>query len=124
MLGLAGRRMALVRPACQAPAALLAGVTSVPSTKARGFTSTPQNDAFRPTWMPMRVKTPWIDALTRSQEAANGSQVNAQLMPKEPDLTPKKMSDSYYSAVSFKFHSVIEIESLIARGIGSAFGAG
>lgn len=46
----------------------------------------------------MRVKTPWIDALTQSREAQKaGPQETAQSV--KPDLTPKKMSDSYYSAV-------------------------
>jgi acyl-coenzyme A thioesterase 9 len=46
----------------------------------------------------MRVKTPWIEALTKSREDAHSSQTpRAQ---GKPDLTPKKMSDSYYSAVS------------------------
>jgi acyl-coenzyme A thioesterase 9 len=46
----------------------------------------------------MRVKTPWIEALTKSREDAQSGQTpRAQ---GKPDLTPKKMSDSYYSAVS------------------------
>lgn len=51
--------------------------------------------------MPMRVKTPWIDALTKSrEEAAQAGKESAQAAPSvKPDLTPKKMSDSYYSAV-------------------------
>lgn len=53
----------------------------------------------RQTWMPMRVKTPWIDALTKRREEAKSGQPSPS--PKEkPDLAPKKMSDSYYSAVS------------------------
>jgi acyl-coenzyme A thioesterase 9 len=45
----------------------------------------------------MRVKTPWIEALTKSREDAQSSQTpRAQ---GKPDLTPKKMSDSYYSAI-------------------------
>ncbi|EAW10171.1 putative acyl-CoA thioester hydrolase [Aspergillus clavatus NRRL 1] len=45
----------------------------------------------------MRVKTPWIEALQRSREdAQSGQQPRAQ---GKPDLTPKKMSDSYYSAI-------------------------
>jgi acyl-coenzyme A thioesterase 9 len=65
------------------------------------FHSTSAQAASRPTWMPMRVKTPWIDALTQSREAAKaGSQGNAAKVIK-PDLTPKKMSDSAYSAVCY-----------------------
>lgn len=46
----------------------------------------------------MRVKTPWIDALTQNREA--GAQ-QTQTASVKPDQTPKKMSDSYYSAVCF-----------------------
>lgn len=49
----------------------------------------------------MRVKTPWIEAL-RSQQAegeeAAGSSGKGQV-PKDRDLTPKHMSDSYHSLV-------------------------
>lgn len=103
MFGLAGRRTALARSKCLAPTALPAraiAATQAPSTNTRDFHSTPTNAAFRPTWMPMRVKTPWIDALTQSREAARESKDGAQAAPSiTPDLTPKKMSDSYYSAV-------------------------
>lgn len=51
----------------------------------------------------MRVKTPWIDALTQSRESEkNDPQQTRQTI--KPDLTPKKMSDSYYSAVCISFH--------------------
>lgn len=42
----------------------------------------------------MRVRTPWITALKRSQETGNKSAA-APEDPPQPDLTPKKMSDSY-----------------------------
>lgn len=42
----------------------------------------------------MRVKTPWIDALTQSREQAKSGKP-----PSSPDLTPKTMSKSYYSAI-------------------------
>ena len=44
----------------------------------------------------MRVKTPWIDALNKSREE-NQTQPSKSA---EPDLRPKKMSDTFYSAVS------------------------
>lgn len=47
----------------------------------------------------MRVKTPWIEALTKQREGAQLGQTK-QTQAAKPDLTPKKMSDSYYSAVS------------------------
>ncbi|KAL2867904.1 putative acyl-CoA thioester hydrolase [Aspergillus lucknowensis] len=63
----------------------------------REFQSSRSNAAFRPTWMPMRVKTPWIEALTKSREAWQSGQPDTP-HPK-PDLTPKRMSDSFYSAI-------------------------
>ena len=47
----------------------------------------------------MRVKTPWIDALTQSREAQKADPQQSSRQNIMPDLTPKKMSDSYYSAV-------------------------
>lgn len=47
----------------------------------------------------MRVKTPWIEALTKSREDAKSGK-GASAPVAKPDLTPKKMSDSHYSAVS------------------------
>lgn len=43
------------------------------------------------------VKTPWIDALTQSREGAKGGQA-PEAAPR--DLTPHKMSETYYSEVS------------------------
>ncbi|KAJ5907838.1 hypothetical protein N7495_000520 [Penicillium taxi] len=96
MLGLTGRRTALARSKCLLSTSLPAR-SLAPST--RNFHSTPAN-ATRPTWMPMRVKTPWIDALTASREAKKAVQRGEPTeLTGPPDLTPKKMSDSYYSAV-------------------------
>ncbi|KAL2002369.1 hypothetical protein VTN02DRAFT_76 [Thermoascus thermophilus] len=64
----------------------------------RALHPSPQNAASRPAWMGMRVKTPWIDALTKSREEAKAGGKSPAEIPK-PDLTPKKMSDSYYCAV-------------------------
>ncbi|KKK26993.1 acyl-CoA thioester hydrolase [Aspergillus rambellii] len=101
MLALSTRRSVVARSKC------LASVTATlrckterpshPSVPHREFHPSKSNAAVRPTWMPMRVKTPWIEALTKSREAAKSGQPEAP-RPK-PDLTPKKMSDSYYSAV-------------------------
>ncbi|KAL4878559.1 HotDog domain-containing protein [Aspergillus karnatakaensis] len=80
--------------------AVLRSRTETPSQSlipTRDFQSSPTNAAFRPTWMPMRVKTPWIDALNKSREKAPEGTTEAP-RPK-PDLTPKRMSDSYYSAI-------------------------
>jgi acyl-coenzyme A thioesterase 9 len=49
--------------------------------------------------MPMRVKTPWIDALTQSREAEKAGPEEKVGQSVKPDVSPKKMSDSYYSAV-------------------------
>lgn len=50
----------------------------------------------------MRVRTPWIEALRRKEEATkNGkSGSNEPATPSDRDLTPKKMSDSYHRVVS------------------------
>ena len=102
MFGLSTRRSAVARSKC------LANITSTnisvrsPAQRsllsARDFHPSQPHATFRPSWMPMRVKTPWIDALTRSREAAQPGQ-GAPAPSAKPDLTPKKMSDSYYSAV-------------------------
>ncbi|KAJ5610360.1 hypothetical protein N7510_007079 [Penicillium lagena] len=104
MLGLTGRRTALARPKCLSPCKSPARAALVPATqgnsaRSREFRSTPAPAAFRPTWMPMRVKTPWIDALTQSREAARAGAQQSQTASVKPDQTSKKMSDSYYSAV-------------------------
>lgn len=112
MLGLTARRAVCSRSKCLASSALPAGVVTATqqwhsaNPRNRTFHSTTSNAAFRPTWMPMRVKTPWIDALTQSrQEAGNAGKAGEQGAPSfEPDLTPKKMSDSYYSAVCMNTH--------------------
>jgi acyl-coenzyme A thioesterase 9 len=46
----------------------------------------------------MRVRTPWIEALRRSQETGSKSSAEPRDPPK-PDLTPKKMSDSFVSVI-------------------------
>lgn len=74
-------------------------ITQLPIPTTRAFNSTPRKAAFRPTWMPMRVKTPWIDALTQSREARHEADSKPASPSVEPDLIPKKMSDSHYSAV-------------------------
>lgn len=105
MFGLAGRRTAIVRSKSLSAAALPARAivaTQSSSSCSRDFHSTPTNAAFRPTWMPMRVKTAWIDALKASRENAKAAKDGSPAPPRvKPDLTPKKMSDSYYSAVCF-----------------------
>lgn len=47
----------------------------------------------------MRVRTPWVEALRNSQkEAGKPTEPPASYSP--PDMTPKKMSDSYHRVVS------------------------
>ena len=46
----------------------------------------------------MRVRTPWIEALRRSKDTGSQSPAGPADPPR-PDLTPKKMSDSYVSLV-------------------------
>ena len=51
----------------------------------------------------MRVKTPWIDALTQAREAQKAGPQDNSAQSVKRDLSPKKMSDSYYSAVRIIF---------------------
>jgi acyl-coenzyme A thioesterase 9 len=102
MFSLAGKRSAIAQSKCLTARAIPARAVAVaqPSNTNRDFHSTPTNAAFRPTWMPMRVKTPWIDALTQSRKAARDVKEGVEAPPLvKPDLTPKKMSDGRYSAV-------------------------
>jgi acyl-coenzyme A thioesterase 9 len=46
----------------------------------------------------MRVRTPWIEALRRSKATSSQSAAGPEDPPK-PDLTPKRMSDSYVRIV-------------------------
>ena len=46
----------------------------------------------------MRVETPWIEAL-RKKKAEEAHPGKASRTPVEPDLSPKKMSDSHYRLV-------------------------
>ena len=64
----------------------------------RGIHSSQTRMAQAPARWPMRrVRIPWIDALTKSHEANKAPEPR----PK-PNLTPQKMSDTYYSAVSIR----------------------
>lgn len=100
MFSITGRRAALKQPRCALTKPARAIAAQVSAASQRDFHATPKNAVTRPTWMPMRVKTPWIDALTASREAARNAKEGGPA-PKlvKPDLTPKRMSDSYYSAV-------------------------
>lgn len=101
MLGLSTRRSAGAPAKCLACArqATVPRRLSSPSWIAsKDFHASPSQAAFRPTWMPMRVKTPWVEALTKSRENAQSGQASSTPSAK-PDLTPKRMSDSFYSAV-------------------------
>ncbi|KAJ5787235.1 hypothetical protein N7457_002225 [Penicillium paradoxum] len=101
MFGLASRRSALARSKCLAttlPARAAVGAQSS-YINIQDFHSTPSQADSRPTWMPMRVKTPWIDALTQSREAQKAGAQESVAQSIKPDVTPKKMSDSYYSAI-------------------------
>lgn len=46
------------------------------------------------------MQVPWVEAFRKQQrDLANGTPDEAPA-PAKPDLTPKKMSDSYHSVVS------------------------
>lgn len=74
-----------------------------------------QQDARQNRMPPRRVKTPWIEALTKSREEARaaaeglkssnvaGQTEGAAQKRAEVDPTPKRMADSYHSIVCFSF---------------------
>ncbi|OKL58855.1 hypothetical protein UA08_05693 [Talaromyces atroroseus] len=68
----------------------------------RCFHASPSTSFYKQAWKPMRVKIPWVDALAQSQEQARAGRAASKSQEEEPlqlDLTPKRMSDSYFSAV-------------------------
>ncbi|CRG85422.1 hypothetical protein PISL3812_02486 [Talaromyces islandicus] len=86
-----------------AAAAAAAGAGAAKQLDKRCFHATPSRPVFRAAWMPMRhmrVKTPWVDALAQSREQqASKPESAANEAPPKPDLTPKRMSDSYFSGI-------------------------
>lgn len=100
MLGLS-RKSAFTSSRCIASGLRATSAKQTAQLVSRDFHSTQLNAAFQPTWMPMRVKTPWVDALAKQREEARSGQKEGAPSAK-PDLTPKKMSDSYYSAVGIQ----------------------
>ncbi|VUC36434.1 unnamed protein product [Clonostachys rosea] len=100
MSAIVGRRALRTGPR---PAVLSSFAATIPRcscTGAKKFHMTSKRPGTRNAWMPMRVKTPWIEALTQSQETSRKLEYGLQtIQPVKPDLTPKKMSDSYYSAI-------------------------
>lgn len=101
MLGI-GRRTALAGSRRAASTPCTRAVKQFQPLLSRDFHLTQTNAASRPTWLPMRVKTPWIDALTKAREDAADSKGKAPMEHPKPDLTPRRMSDSYYCAVSMQ----------------------
>lgn len=65
----------------------------------RHFHRTPANDFYKALWQSMRVKVPWVDALAQSRQQAGQATIEDG-EPVKPDLTPRRMSDSYFAAVS------------------------
>lgn len=66
----------------------------------RHFHASPSTSFFKAAWIPMRVKVPWVDALAQSQQEQTTSKGKEDIEETvKPDLTPRKMSDSYFSAV-------------------------
>jgi hypothetical protein len=58
------------------------------------------------TWSEMRVKTPWIDALSNKKReereilSRSAARAGEGKQEAKPDLTPKRMGDSFYRDVS------------------------
>ncbi|ETN40252.1 uncharacterized protein HMPREF1541_04528 [Cyphellophora europaea CBS 101466] len=71
---------------------------SVPGARRIHATAIQKTDGVYKELTEMRVRTPWIEALRKSKETGNQSSAAPQ-DPPEPDLTPKKMSDSYVRVV-------------------------
>lgn len=59
----------------------------------------------------MRVKTPFIEALRRQKEEGNDPQKRPSTPAAAPnrELTPKKMSDSYYRVVWEPYASIVRL---------------
>lgn len=111
MFGLS-RRSALARSKSLAALPARAAVAAQPSCiNTQDFHSTSSQAVSRPTWMPMRVKTPWIDALTQTREAETAGPQEKAGQKVTPDVSPKKMSDSYYSAVRILFLYLVRWKS-------------
>lgn len=64
-------------------------------------------------WQPMRVKTPWIDALKESREARVSGNIPMPTTVKL-DLTPKKIQESSYKAVCL-LNSLLSLLLLLPR---------
>lgn len=85
---------ALLHPECQR------NFVELPTTSRRCFRSSAnqQTDGVYKALTEMRVRTPWIEALRQNQ----GIGTQEADVPSEPvklDLTPKRMSDSYFKCV-------------------------
>lgn len=111
MIGLAGRRSVLARTkalsssAIPARATLAIAAQSPSLSSSRAFHATACNEEEKRRVWAGRVKTAWIDALNESREVAKGAKEGVKPPAVKPDVTPKKMSDSYYSAVCiFNYH--------------------
>jgi hypothetical protein len=82
--------------------------TSTDIIQSRFFYSTPQRctDGVYPELTAMRVRIPWIQALRQKEENSTNSEPPKRA---DPDLTPKKMSDSYHRIVSHPANAICKI---------------
>jgi acyl-coenzyme A thioesterase 9 len=77
------------------PIALTARPTSLQVSTRLFHTTQPQaTDGVYKAITEMRIRTPWIEALRKSREESTGAPESVK-----PDLTPKKMSDSFVKFV-------------------------
>lgn len=68
-------------------------------------TSTRLTDGVYTELTAMRTRTPFVDAFRRQQEGAKSvMKAIAPKTPSKPDVTPKKMQDSYHSVVCHVRH--------------------
>ena len=79
-----------------------------------------QTDGVYKALTEMRVRTPWIEALRQSRESSSPNSMSPP-EPVKPDLTPKRMSDSYFRCVCLSFddlHSWLNHHSDTASSSG------
>ncbi|EED23764.1 acyl-CoA thioester hydrolase, putative [Talaromyces stipitatus ATCC 10500] len=97
------RRIALSSYKAAAPRTAITARCIKPATThvaKRHFHKTPETAFYKALWQSMRVKIPWVDALAQSRKQSKaGEPITFQDEElAKPDLTPKRMSDSYFAA--------------------------
>lgn len=86
-----------LRGQCAQPNAILSSATR----RSFSCSSVRRTDGVFRELTSMRVRTPWVEAFRRQQQEGQhpGKPSEKSTVPKNRDLTPKRMSDSYHSVV-------------------------